>query len=395
MPHISRHIDDLPPLDASATAHMQRVLDSLAELIESRGGFIGFDDYMAHVLYEPGLGYYSAGAAKLGAGGDFVTAPLISSLFSQTLAQFVGKHLQAAGGNILELGAGSGVMAADILQTLADARQLPGEYQILELSADLRQRQQATLEDKVPELVERVRWLDTLDAEEGFQGIILGNEVVDALPTRRFTIQAGHIMELGVGLRQGRLIWQLAAFDEVFHARVKSCLPVAVEHYPSGYRSEINTGLNGWMQSLAAYLRRGFMVLTDYGHDRAAYYRLQRSDGTLRGYHRHHAIDDPFFRPGLTDITAWVDFTALAEAASGYGFVVSGYTTQAAFLMDHGLLDIGQERQVENERERWKMAQEIKQLMLPGEMGETVKAILLAKSHEFDSGLTQDLRYNL
>jgi len=394
MVFVKRDIGDLPALDTAQDAHMQKVLGSLGDLIEANNGFIGFDDYMAHVLYAPGLGYYSAGVTKFGAGGDYVTAPLISSLFSQTLARFMKRHTPGDG-DILELGAGTGVMAADILQALASEGRFPGKYYILELSADLRQRQQQTLEARVPDLVDRVCWLDSLDEETGFHGVIVANEVMDAMPVKRFVLRASEIRELGVGVEAGMPRWKEKTPDAGFEQHVLQCLQAPISHYPDGYCSEINLQLDGWIATLSSCLQQGTLLLIDYGFDRNDYYQPRRADGTLRGYYRHHAVDDPFFRPGLTDITAWVDFTRLAEAAGNHGLNVCGYTSQANFLLDSGLADLVGERPLGSEASRFQLAEEIKRLTLPGEMGETVKVMVLSKNDHIEAGFSRDMRYSL
>lgn len=394
MVFVKRDIKDLSPLDEASEAHMRLMMDSLSELIHSNEGWIGFDQYMTHVLYEPGLGYYSAGAEKFGLHGDYITAPLISSLFSQTLAMFVGQHLPRRG-SVLELGAGTGIMAADILQALAKQDRMPQVYYILELSADLRLRQQQTLQQKVPQFMDRIQWLDCLKPVDEFRGVVLANEVIDALPVKRFTIRGATVRELGVGIDAGTLCWRERSADNMFEERVLQCLPFPLEDYPDGYHSEISYQLKGWLGYLAEYLHEGIMLFIDYGMDRKTFYQTQRTAGTLRGYHRHHAIDDPFFRPGLTDITAWVDFTSLAEAAEEHHLSVSGYASQAGFLLDCGLPGIFQGRSANSELERLKLAEEVKCLTLPGEMGETVKVMALSKNCEIQSGFFQDLRYSL
>lgn len=394
MVFVKRHFDDLPTLDAESAAHMQRVLAGLHELMEENDGVIGFDDYMSHVLYAPGLGYYSAGAVKLGAEGDYVTAPLISSLFGQTLAKFVGSHL-AEGGEVLELGAGTGVMAADILQTLEADGCLPRNYLILEPSADLKQRQQETLNERVPHLMNNLSWLDRLEAESSFKGIVLGNEVLDAMPARRFVIRESGIQELGVALCEGLPCWQEMPADKAFQDQVGKYLGRPLDQYPEGYCSEFNPGLEAWVALLAGYLHQGILLLIDYGYDKKAFYQPERVQGTLRAYHRHHAIDDPFFRPGMTDITTWVNFTALAEVADHNGLSVAGYTSQANFLIDSGLAELFQAQTPQDTLGQLRQAEAVKCLTMPGEMGETVKVMALTRNSDIQSGFGSDMRYCL
>jgi len=394
MPFIKQDYSSLPSPDEAAEAHARAMMDSLRDLIGAHGGLIGFDQYMQHVLYAPGLGYYAAGAAKLGAYGDYVTAPMISGLFSQTLARFCVPYLEGRG-SILELGAGTGIMAADILKELAQLNRLPDQYLILEVSADLRQRQQQTLQGLVPELAGLVRWLERLDPNDGFQGIILGNEVIDALPVKRFVVRDGQIHELGVGWQDNVPCWRERVAGPEFMQRVGVSLPSPIDEYPDGYCSEIRECLDGWMDRLSGYLQQGVMLFLDYGMDRRSYYSSQRVMGTLRGYYRHRAIDDPFFRPGLADVTAWVDFTALAESAINHNLLVEGYSTQAAFLLDHGLAEIFEEKVRGDGSRLLSLSQQVKQLTLPGEMGDTVKAMMLSKHVETRAGMRQDLRYTL
>ena len=371
---------DAPPPSPDALAHSQRLQALIAAEIEATDdGRLGFDRYMELALYAPGLGYYSAGARKFGGAGDFVTAPEISPLFSRCLARQCADILETlGGGDVLELGAGSGVMAADMLRELATLDRLPARYLILELSGELRERQQQTLAAQVPELAERVQWLDRLP-EQPLRGVILGNEVLDALPVKRVMRSAHGWRELCAGL-DGEQFMEVSREPDEALTQALERLPGSL---PEGYRTEINTGLAPWLQTLAEMLGEGSMLWLDYGLPRAEYYHPQRLTGTLRCHYRHRAHNDPWRWPGLQDITAWVDFTAVAEALTDAGLGLDGYTTQAHFLLGGGLealagaalSDPGAGESEAQVRNRLDVAAQIKRLTLPSEMGEAFKVI--------------------
>jgi SAM-dependent MidA family methyltransferase len=364
----------------------------------AEGGWIGFDRFMQLALYEPGLGYYSAGARKFGAAGDFITAPEVAPVFSRCLALQCAEVLRELGpeSRLLELGAGSGAMAADLLAELGRHGALPAEYWILDLSADLRERQRATLEQVVPHLLPRVQWLDSLP-DEPFVGMILANEVLDALTIERFAIRGGEVNALGVSSEFGRL--QLA------EVRAASRLVAAVRRIeadtgsalPDGYESEVCAGLAAWFQSIAYSLERGVLLFIDYGLPRREYYSAERTRGTLLCHFRHRFHDDALIRVGLQDITAWVDFTAVAEAAQGAGCEVAGYTTQAHFLIGCGLGDFVANVEGLELVERLNLSRQAMVLTLPGEMGERFKVIALTKDYAspLRGFATRDLRHSL
>lgn len=366
---ISQSRADLPPPAPDALAHSARLAQRIRAAMEEAGGAIPFSRYMELALYAPGLGYYSAGARKFGVAGDFVTAPEISSLFSRCLARQCAEVLQETGGSILELGAGSGVMAADMLLELQALGALPDEYLILEVSAELKERQRHTLAAKATGLASRVRWLDALPDQ--FTGVIVGNEVLDALPVERFLKRPGGFDEYCVRIEGEGFAWdtrpagaQLAAVLQAFETTLPA--PLA-----AGYVSEIGLGLMPLVSSLAGSLERGALLLLDYGYPRNAYYHAERSMGTLMCHYRQRAHDDPFLYPGLQDITAHVDFTAVAEAGTASGLELAGYTTQAHFLMALGVAGLA--------GADMRAAQQVKLLTLPEEMGERFKAIGLSK----------------
>ena len=366
----------MPALDDAQRAHAQQVLEALRARIAARGGWIGFDEYLELVLYAPGLGYYSAGAAKLGAAGDFVTAPELSPLFGACVARACAP-LVAGGGEILELGAGSGALAESLLLRLAELDALPTRYGILEVSADLRARQCARLDALPPELRARLHWLDALPPRP-LRGVILANEVADALPFKCFSVTERGYAERGVALgADGLPIWSERAADGALRAGLEQLSASLVAPLAPGYRGEVCLRLGSWIASLADALECGAILQFDYGLGSDELYHAQRDGGTLRCHYRHRAHDDPFWHPGLQDITAWVDFTRLADAAAAAGLKVAGYCTQAAFLLGAGIE--AELAGVADAREHARRASEARQLLLPGEMGETFKAMLLTR----------------
>lgn len=384
-------ITTLPPLGADEQAHSRRVVEHIRAFMAARGGVIGFDAWMRLALYAPGLGYYSAGAAKLGAAGDFVTAPEISSLFSRCLARQAADVLRVTGGDVLELGAGSGRMAADVLLELQALDALPEHYHILEVSADLAARQRARLGALPAELSSKVRWLDRWP-DEPMRGVVLANEVLDAMPVERFLLRgepgSQEVRALAVGLAGDGFEWREAeASPELRHA-VADILEALPEALIDGYVSEVCLAYQPWMAGLAAQLERGVALLVDYGLPRVQLYHPERSRGSLRCHFRHRAHDDPFVNVGLQDITAWVDFTRVAEAADSADLEVLGFTSQAAFLIGAGmepLLTAEMQRAGGDTRRQAQLAAEARRLLLPGEMGEIFKVIALGRG--FDAPL--------
>ncbi|MFQ5634242.1 MAG: class I SAM-dependent methyltransferase [Gammaproteobacteria bacterium] len=371
---------DLPEPDADALAHSGRVAALIRERIEAAGGWVDFADYMDLALYAPGLGYYSAGSVKLGAAGDFVTAPEVSGLFSRCVARAVAPVIgRGAGQVVLELGAGTGAMAAGVLQALADEHALPARYRILEVSADLRERQQRTLRERIPALLPLVEWLDTLPG--AIDGVILANEVADALPVSRFRIGAGRerVCELGVVADGDSFRWASRTAPDALCEAVGVVETGIGSPLPPGYVSEIGMRVPALVGSLRAALNDGACLLIDYGLPRRELYSRQRREGTLICHYRHRAHADPFLFPGLQDITAWVDFTALAEAAVAAGLRVDGFMTQARFLMAAGLESEFLAAGARNPDSRLALSRETQTLLLPGEMGEKFKVMWLGK----------------
>jgi len=382
-------INELPVPGPEEEAHSQALIEVLGDAMAVNGGGISFAEYMDLVLYAPGRGYYSAGKRKFGAAGDFITAPEISPLFSRCLArqcQQVLTRLGADGCDILEFGAGTGVMAAEILQTLAEWECLPGHYYILDVSADLREQQRQTLMAQVPELLERVVWLDRLPGQ--FRGVVLANEVLDAMPVHRIGFDAAHPYELFVGLNeQGGFVWcQRPLSSDRLQQRLSALFTeLGTDNFCDGYISEINLVACDWLSGLDAIFEQGLVLLIDYGFPRHEFYHPERHDGTLMCHYRHRAHDDPMILPGLQDITAHVDFTSVAETAVENGLDVAGYTSQAQFLLGCGITQLLEQARGEELSQQITLNQQIKKLTLPHEMGELFKVIALAK--RFDEPL--------
>ena len=387
-------VSELPVPDEDSLRHSQRLAGLIRDEIERQGGRITFARYMELALYAPGLGYYSAGLNKFGAAGDFVTAPEISPLFARCVARQCRQVLQALGsGDILEFGAGSGAMAAELLAELEVLNSLPQQYFILEISAELRERQRATLTQRIPHLLGRIIWLDEFPKQK-LRGFAFANEVLDAMPVHRFQLDAEGISELYVAYENDTFAWRAgpvndpalaeriaeicaASPDLMTYTEVLMSREAGRRERQPGYISEINLAAPAWVQTVAAVIESGMLLLIDYGYPRHELYHAERARGTLLCHYRHHAHDDPFLYPGLQDITAHVDFTALAEAGHTAGLQVAGYTTQANFLLGCGLTDLAAVVPADEVRQRVQLAEQIKRLTLPGEMGEVFKVLAL------------------
>lgn len=388
----------LPQPSAEERAHSKAVSELIRAELTAGGGWLSFERFMELALYAPGFGYYSAGSTKLGAGGDFVTAPESSDLFSRCLARQCAQVLAVSGGGILELGAGTGRMAAALLAELAALGGLPERYAILEVSADLAARQRERIAKLPSALRERVVWLQRLP-ERPLRGVLLANEVADALPCRRFTLTAAGLSELGVARAEADPLHDfsdaLRAPDASLVADCQAVLAQLPAPLPQGYTSEVCLQLAPWIESLGASLAQGALLICDYGLPRRHYYHPQRMSGTLRCHYRHRAHDDPFLNVGMQDITAWVDFTRLAEAALVSGLTVSGFATQAAFLLGLGLEGLVAAAGTDVERAR--LAGEARRLILPEEMGEAFKVMALTRGCDIplDGFALSDLRHLL
>ncbi|WP_426701207.1 class I SAM-dependent methyltransferase [Rhodanobacter sp. Col0626] len=376
----------LPEPSADERAHSDHLLQLLRELIASHGP-LPFAQYMERCLYAPGLGYYSAGRTKFGAAGDFVTAPELGDLFAGCVVNAVQPVLAMLGdeADFLELGGGSGAFAEAALKALAAAGTLPRQYLILEPSADLRERQRDRLRANLPaELNARVQWLDR-PPEQDWCGVLFANEVIDALPATRFTVRDGEVYEEYVALDgEGRLMRTDRPADALVSGAVRHVERDLGIDFANGYRSEILPQLPYWIQAVAGSLTAGLMLFIDYGYVRREFYLPDRDDGTLMAHYRHHAHNDPLYLPGLNDLTASVDFTALAEAGNSAGFGVAAYLPQAQFLIGTGLQEVfeSEHAKAADENHRYRLAQQVKRLMLPDQMGERFQAMLLARGLE-------------
>ena len=372
--------DGLPASSPEEAAHSRALEGRIRDEIDASGGWIGFARFMQLALYEPGLGYYSAGAQKLGAAGDFITAPEVAPVFSRCIARQCAEVLAGlGGGEILELGAGSGAMAAVVLDELGRLDALPRRYRILDVSADLRARQRATLARACAGVVDRIDWLDSLP--ECFVGIVLANEVLDAMPVERFVIRGGEVNALGVTWQLGRLEWSETRASSALRAAV-CAIERELGPLPEGFVSEVNLTLAPWFAALARAVERGVVLAIDYGLPRRDYYAPERRSGTMLCHYRHRFHDDPFVRLGLQDIGSWVDFSAAAGAAQAAGFAVTGFSTQAHFLIGCGIDRYVAEVPGLDLVQRLNLSRQVMLLTLPGEMGERFKALGLARGYD-------------
>ena len=358
------------PISDEAAAISARLSARIAAEIE-RDGFMPFSRFMELTLYAPGMGYYAAGAVKLGPHGDFTTAPELSSLFARALASQVKQVLEAGCARILELGAGTGRLAYDLITALGLQGIAIERYSILEISADLRARQRGTLERLEPRDFARIEWLDALPTR--FAGLILGNEVLDALPVQLLRMDAGRALELGIGLEAHGFVWRARTASKEL-AEIAARL-----NLPDGYTTEVHPSACALMRSLADRIETGVALFVDYGFPQREYYHPDRRQGTLMCHYRQHAHGDPLLLPGLQDITAHVDFTAIAAAAQASGLELLGYTSQAHFLINCGILDLLQEIDPQDTVAYAPAAARVQQLLSPAEMGELFKVIALGR----------------
>ncbi|MBV8656751.1 MAG: SAM-dependent methyltransferase [Burkholderiales bacterium] len=369
----------LPAPNADQLAASEALLAIMHDHIDRKGGWISFADYMRMALYQPGLGYYAGGSRKFGAAGDFVTAPELSPLFGAALARPVAQVLRECGGDVMEVGAGSGRLAADLLAALARLDCLPDRYFILELSGELAERQRQTLAQAVPALLPRIHWLSALP--EGFVGCVVGNEVLDAMPCNVVRRRGGVWLERGVAWVDG-LVWQdRPLVDEALVAQVPT------EGWLADYVTEVQPEACGFVASLAACVVRGALILPDYGFAAGEYYHPQRDHGTLMCHYRHHAHDDPFSHPGLTDITTHIDFSAIWRAADVAGWRLEGYASQAGFLIDAGIVEMLSEFDTRSPS-YIQAVSAVQKLLAPHEMGELFKVIAFSKGMVLEGLLT-------
>lgn len=371
----------LPSPDADSLRHADAVAAYIRERIAESDGAISFGEFMQHALYAPGLGYYAAGARKFGAGGDFVTAPEVSPLFGRVLAAQIAPLLATIdGASILEIGAGSGALAISVLDRLAELDALPERYLIFDVSADLIERQRLRLEEERPELAARVTWTDTLPA--GFAGVVIANEVADALPVERFE-RTGHddhaIRQLYVGDDGGRFAADYRPASEIVVEQVLALESHLGRRFQPVYRSELSLGLSAWVSDIIDSVEHGVVLIFDYGLPRSEYYAADRALGWLRCHFRHHAHSQPLIFPGIQDITCWVDFTTIAEAGVQGGAELAGFVTQAMFLLNGGLDNEFASFDTLALVEQLELARQAKLLTMPDEMGEHFKCIGLTK----------------
>ena len=381
----------LPAPNHAALQHSRAVKELIGAEIAAAGGWISFEHYMRLALYKPGLGYYSGGAAKFGQEGDFVTAPQISSLYGRALARQAAQVLELTdGGNILEFGAGTGKLALDMLLELEELGRLPKRYFILEVSGELRQRQQRLFERHAPHLATRVTWLEHLP--EQFSGLILANEVLDAMPVHLVRWSGPDLFERGVSedgdefrwsdrpLMQGELFDAARNLGMMAEPAMGRAGGDIASFREVGYVSEINLAARHFMISLAGILKTGAILLIDYGFGHDEYYHPQRNRGTLMCHYRHYAHDDPFYLPGLQDITSHVDFSAIAEAAGKAGLDMLGYTSQAHFLINCDITSLLAQIPADNAKEYLPLASEVQKLLSPAEMGDLFKVVAFGRN---------------
>jgi len=363
----------LPAPTPDALAASQSLQQLIAAEIEELGGAMAFSRFMELALYAPRLGYYSGGAAKLGASGDFTTAPEISPLFGAALARVAAAIIAQSAPDIIEFGAGTGKLARDVLAALARMGVAVNSYTIIELSGELRARQQEALKD-----LPQVRWLDGMP--ERFSGVVLANEVLDAMPVELVIRQDGHWMRQMVTVRDGAFAFVAAPLPADLAAHVARQIPDA-DHLPDGYLTEIHPVAEGFMASLAAMMKegRGAAILLDYGFPAHEYYLDQRMGGTLMCHYRHHAHPDPFYLPGLQDITSHVDFSAMALASQEAGLPVLAYMNQASFLLGAGIGELLMESDPEQALDFLPQSRAVQKLVSPAEMGELFKVLVVGQ----------------
>lgn len=391
---------DLPTPDSDALAHSEQLAAHLRADILAQGGAVPFSRFMELALYAPGWGYYSAGASKFGAAGDFVTSPEIGSLFAATTANAVAPVLKQLGpqARMLELGGGSGAFAEIMLKRLLELDALPERYAILEPSADLRERQRERLERAlIPPVFALVEWLDR-PFDDDWDGVLFANEVIDALPTPRFLADEGEIYEETVELDgEGRFVRGAQPADQLMLGAVRHVERYLERPFAHGYRSEVLPQLPYWIQAVAGGMQRGAMLFVDYGYSRSEFYQSERNDGTMRAFYRHRVHNDVFLWPGLQDITASVDFTALAEAGTNAGFDLAGYSNQANFLLGNGITDLLlQAEERTDEVGQLRLRDQLKRLTLPTEMGERFQVMGFSRDVDMSAAfLLGDLTWRL
>ncbi len=385
-------LSGLPVPDPAGVAHSNAVATYIRARIAESGGSIGFAEFMQHALYAPGLGYYNAGSTKFGPGGDFVTAPELSPLFGRVLAVQCAELLpRLSASQLLEVGAGSGALAIQILGKLAALNALPEKYFILEPSAELQARQKHRIVGELPAVLRRVEWIPGWPRT--FAGVVIANEVADALPVSRFVVRDGKVLELRVSAGASGFEWLEQDATASLLAAVRRIESELSTTLPDGYVSEICLAMPAWIGDLAACISEGFVFLFDYGMSRREYYSAEQHGGWLRCHFRHRVHHEPLILPGIQDLTASVDFSLVADAAVNSGMEVAGFVTQAHFLLDGGLQRELEQLSTLPVREQFELSRQVKLLTLPGEMGEHFKCLGLSKgSNEVPSALRQSDR---
>ncbi len=369
----------LPTPSRDAQKHSLQLQALIQQAIKKAGGWIDFAQFMQLALYAPQLGYYSAGNQKFGTGGDFVTAPEISALFGQTLAQQVAQILALSRGSIMELGAGTGRLAVHLLHALEHLDCLPDQYYILDVSDHLRQVQLEYLQERLsPQLLRRVVWLNQLP--ETFTGVVLGNEVLDAIPVHMVHTKTQGLCERGVMLAEQGLTWSDKPWDDAPASGQHLFDEITKLSLPTGYISEFCPTANGLIASLALTLERGVILMIDYGFSASEYYHPQRNLGTLMCHYQHYAHTDPLLNIGLQDITAHVNFSSIAYAGVDNGLQLSGFCSQAQFLMNCGILDLMAQVSPSDMARYAPLAAAAQKLLSPAEMGDLFKVIAFSKN---------------
>ncbi|WP_374557626.1 class I SAM-dependent methyltransferase [Aquitalea pelogenes] len=367
----------LPAPSAEALATSQALCAHIRQTITQSGGWIPFSRYMELALYAPGMGYYSAGSHKLGSAGDFTTAPEMSAYFGRTLARQIAELLPQTGGTVYEFGAGTGKLAIDILTELEKLDCLPEHYIIIDLSADLIERQQTAIRSALPHLADRLQWLSVLP--EQLDGVVIGNEVLDAMPCEllHWTPEP---LQRGVALDGDNFIWQDRPIQDPMLLQQAAALNIR----QAGYISELSLSNTAFIHTLARHLVRGAILLVDYGYPAGEFYHPQRHMGTLIGHYRHHTVDDPFFLPGLMDLTCHVDFTAIAQSGIDAGLDLIGYTTQAQFLINAGITQLLGELDADDSASYLPVVAMVQKLLSMQEMGELFKVIGFGRGVSID-----------
>jgi len=375
-------------------SHSELVMENLAKEIKANQGWISFEDFFDFVMYKPGLGYYSAGAKKLGSSGDFTTSPEISRLFGKTVSnQVIALLNNLESPSIIEIGAGSGRLAYDIITNLINSKMDFDKYYILEVSADFRERQRQELSLLPDETFEKVIWLDSI-LEAPVEGIVIGNEVIDALPFKRFTVVDHKIQEIGVSIKNGQLTESTRNADKTLAEEVRLIEKALNRDFEQNYTSEIRPNIGQWLKGISSMLKSGALLFIDYGYSRQEYYAEDRKNGSMICHYRNTAHENPFLNLGVQDISASVEFTLLAEKALEEHLEVGLFTSQSDFLINGNIL--GELDKIEDDTLRMELTQEIKQLLMPSQMGQTFKCMMLYKNINLDSfeGI-RDLRHTL